>query len=60
MDNPVIFKEEKSKMIKRIYKAMRDLEVDPIWHEENLPLQTWKHNFPSKTLKRVKQLTTNV
>ena len=47
----LIFKSEAVNMIQRISKSLRELEVNPVWKEDDASERIWSWDFPSNLLK---------
>ena len=53
-DEPIVFKCGKEKLIKRLYKALRDLEALQCWQEPQAINTVWSWEFPSHELNEFK------
>jgi hypothetical protein len=53
--NPVIFKGYKEKVIKRLYKGLRDLESLPAWKGSGSSHEAWSWDFPTSELNKFKE-----
>lgn len=49
-DKPVMFKENREKLLNRIYQALKDLEKLPCWQDHNNMINVWSWKFPSEIL----------
>jgi hypothetical protein len=54
-DEPLFqYRCEYSKLIKRIYKSLKDLEANPAWREPDAIEKVWSWEFPSELLQTLK------
>lgn len=59
LNNPEIFRGQREKVIKRLYKGLRDLEALPCWKEPDVSSNIWSWEFPSHELNQFKKREKN-
>ena len=58
-DSPITFKGQKAEIVKRLYKALRDLESLPCWKNPDNLDPVWSWDFPSSELRKFKDMVQN-